>query len=196
MDDYYIEGEERFGRFTTSFYNVIAWRMLKKLYNFALEEFNGINPKTILDIGAGPGKLTIMVAKKYENAKIYAIDPSKYMVEVEKKNFKKENIDCNCAQGSSREIPFENKFDLIYTTLSFHHWKRQEESISHILSKLNINGYFIIIEFLNEYYKSNVSQHKKHSLSKEYSESLNFEDYEKTMDTQNNLIALKFKRIK
>ena len=119
MEDYYIEGEEKFGKFTTSFYSLFAWRLLKKLYNFALEEFDNITPETILDIGAGPGKLTLMVAKKHKNAKIYAIDPSKYMVEAEKRNFKRENIDCNCLQGSSRELPFENKFDSKFSLRSF-----------------------------------------------------------------------------
>ena len=129
MDDYYIEGEERFGRFTTSFYNVIAWRMLKKLYNFTLNEMDSLNPETVLDIGAGPGKLTIMVAKKFPKAKIYAIDPSKYMVEKEKNNFEKAGIDATCSMGSSRNIPFDNNFDLIFTSLSLHHWKESAKNV-------------------------------------------------------------------
>ena len=194
MDDYYIEGEERFGRFTTSFYNVIAWRMLKKLYNFTLNEMDNLNPETILDIGAGPGKLTIMVAKKFPKAKIYTIDPSKYMVETEKTNFKKEGIDANCSMGSSRNIPFDNNFDLIFTSLSFHHWKEKEKSLEIILKKLNLNGNLIVIEFLNDYYTS-ISPQKKHSLSRSYVESLNFDGFEKTIDIKNNFIALKFKRV-
>ncbi len=195
MDDYYIEGEEKFGKFTTSFYNIIAWRMLKKLYNFTLEEMNTSNPGTILDIGAGPGKLTVMVANKFPKAKIYAIDPSKYMVETEKNNFKKANINAQCSLGSSRNIPFENNFDLIFSSLSFHHWKEKEKSLEIILNKLNLNGNLIIIEFLNDYYKSNISPYKKHSLSKKDVELLNFDGFEKTTDIKNNFIALKFKRL-
>ncbi len=194
MDNYYIEGEERFGKFTTSFYNVIAWRMLKKLYNFTLNEMDTLNPETILDVGAGPGKLTVMVAKKFPKAKIYAIDPSKYMVETEKNNFKKENIEAVCSLGSSRDIPFDNNFDLIFTSLSFHHWKEREKSLEIILKKLNLKGNLLIIEFLNDYYSS-LSPQKKHSLSKHDAELLNFDGYEKTIDTKNNFIALKFKRI-
>ncbi len=194
MDDYYIEGEERFGRFTTSFYNVIAWRMLKKLYNFTLNEMDSLNPETVLDIGAGPGKLTIMVAKKFPKAKIYAIDPSKYMVEKEKNNFEKAGIDATCSMGSSRNIPFDNNFDLIFTSLSLHHWKEKEKGFEIILKKLNLNGNLIIVEFLNDYYTS-ITPQKKHSLSKNYAESLNFDGFEKTIDIKNNFIALKFKRI-
>ncbi len=194
MDDYYIEGEERFGRFATSFYDVIAWRMLKKLYNFTLNEMDSLNPETVLDIGAGPGKLTIMVAKKFPKAKIYAIDPSKYMVEKEKNNFKKAGIDATCAMGSSRNIPFDNNFDLIFTSLSLHHWKEKEKGFEIILKKLNLNGNLIIVEFLNDYYTS-ITPQKKHSLSKNYAESLNFDGFEKTTDIKDNFIALKFKRI-
>ena len=47
------------------------------------------------------------------------------MVKVEQKNFEKAGIKASCKPGSSRDIPFDNKFDLIYTTLSFHHRLRR-----------------------------------------------------------------------
>ncbi|WP_061951645.1 class I SAM-dependent methyltransferase [Acidiplasma cupricumulans] len=166
MPDYYVDGEEKFGLLTTSFYSIFAWRLLKKLYNFAIYEFEGLSPETILDIGAGPGRLTAMVAKKFPDAQVYAIDPSKYMVDAERKLFKKENLRCTCEQGSSRDIPFNINFDLIFSSLSFHHWKDREKSLEYILGRLNKGGVFIIIEYYNEYYKSNLSAYKRHSLSK------------------------------
>ena len=80
-----------------------------------------MEPSSILDIGAGPGKLSLMVSQKFPHAEFFAIDPSLYMVKVEQKNFEKAGIKASCKPGSSRDIPFDNKFDLIYTTLSFHH---------------------------------------------------------------------------
>jgi ubiquinone/menaquinone biosynthesis C-methylase UbiE len=195
MKDYYIDGEEKFGFFTTSFYNHIAWRLLKKLYSFALDETKELNPSSILDIGAGPGKLSVMVSQEFPNAKFFAIDPSLYMVKVEQKNFAKANIKAECKPGSSRDIPFGNKFDLIYTTLSFHHWQDRDSNIKYILSKLADNGTFLIIEFMQEYYKSPMSQHRKHSISKKYAESLNFDGYERKINTSGEFISVKFKKI-
>ena len=87
MKDYYVDGEEKFGYFTTSFYDVFAWRMLKKLYNFTIDEVKNMSPASVLDIGAGPGRLSVMVAKQFPNAEFYTVDPSEYMVKVENKNF-------------------------------------------------------------------------------------------------------------
>jgi ubiquinone/menaquinone biosynthesis C-methylase UbiE len=196
MENYYLDGEEKFGYFTTLFYNTIAWRVLKKLYSFTIKEINGMDPKSILDIGAGPGKLSVMVSKKYPDAKFFAIDPSEYMVKTEIKNFKKENIKAKCMLGSSRNIPLSENFDLIYTTLSFHHWKDRDSNIKYILSKLNENGTFMIIEFLQDYYKSPLSQHRKHSISKQYAESLNFDGFEKRINISGEFISIKFKRVK
>ncbi len=195
MEDYYLEGEEKFGFFTTSFYNHIAWKLLKRLYSFALDEMKDMKPSSILDIGAGPGKLSIMVARKFPAAKFFAIDPSTYMVKVEQKNFAKANINALCQSGSSRDIPFDNKFDLIFTTLSFHHWQDRDNNIKYILSKLANNGTFLIIEFLQDHYTSPLSQHRKHAISKQYSESLNFEGYERKINTSGEFISVQFRKI-
>jgi len=195
MKDYYLEGEEKFGFFTTSFYNHIAWRLLKKLYSFALDETKDMKPLSILDIGAGPGKLSVMVSQKFPDAKLYAIDPSTYMVKVEQKNFAKANIKAVCQSGSSRDIPFDDKFGLIYTTLSFHHWKDRDNNIKYILSKLADNGTFLIIEFMQEHFTSPLSLSRKHSISKKYAESLNFDGYEREINTSGEFISIKFKKI-
>jgi ubiquinone/menaquinone biosynthesis C-methylase UbiE len=195
MKDYYLEGEEKFGLFTTLFYDHLAWRFLKKLYNFTLLEMKGMSPTSILDIGAGPGRLSLMVSRQFPDAQIFAVDPSEYMVKTERKNFEKANIKARCQQGSSRDIPFDQNFDLIYTTLSFHHWEDRDSNIKYILSKLNQNGVFVIIEFMQDYYKSPASMHKKHSISKQYAESLNFDGYERKINISGELISLTFKKI-
>ncbi len=195
MKDYYVDGEEKFGYFTTSFYDVFAWRMLKKLYSFTIQEIKNMSPTSVLDIGAGPGRLSVMVAKQFPNAEFYTVDPSEYMVRVENKNFEKAGIKATCKLGSSREIPFDRKFDLIFTTLSFHHWENRDSSISYILSKLSDKGTFLIIEFMEDNYKSPMSLHKKHSISKKYAESLHFDGYERKINTSGEFIALSFTKI-
>ena len=132
-----------------------------------------MSPSSVLDIGAGPGRLSVMVAKQFPNAEFYTVDPSEYMVRVENKNFEKAGIKATCKPGSSREIPYERKFDLIFTTLSFHHWENRDSSISYILSKLSGRGTFLIIEFMEDNYKSPDVEKKADELIKKLERSQN-----------------------
>ncbi len=190
-----MEGEERFGRFTTAFYNTIAWRLLKKLYKFSLNRLDGLSPSTIMDVGAGPGRFSIMVAKKFSNAKFYCVDPSKYMVDTEIKLFKKNNINATCVQGSSRDIPLNENFDLIITSLSYHHWLEKEKSLNYLSSLLNVNGSIFIFEFLKESYKSPfLFMYREHSLSINDAKNIHVKNCETMIDTDKNFIAVKIKR--
>ncbi len=194
MSDDYLEGEEKFGYFTTVFYDHIAWHFLSGLYNFSLNSIDILEPKTILDLGAGPGRLSVLIAKKFPDASIYTLDPSPYMVKSEEKNFKKYGMKVNAATGSSRNIPFATNFDLIFTSLSFHHWGDRDNNIKYILSKLSPGGAFVIVEYLNDYYKA--GPQKKHSISKQYAESLNFDGFERKISIKKMFIALSFTGIK
>ncbi|AAT42698.1 class I SAM-dependent methyltransferase [Picrophilus oshimae] len=193
--DYYMEGEEKFGRLTTMFYNSIAWRLLKKLYKFSINRLDGLSPSTIMDIGAGPGRFSLMVAKKFPGARIYCVDPSPYMVETERKLFKKNNINAVCVQGSSREVPLNEKFDLIITSLSYHHWLEKEKSLDYLSSLLNINGSIFIFEFLRESYKSPFQfMYREHSLSINDAKNIHLKNCETMIDTDKNFIAVKITR--
>jgi 2-polyprenyl-3-methyl-5-hydroxy-6-metoxy-1,4-benzoquinol methylase len=97
--------------------------------------------------------------------------------------------------GSSRNIPFKTKFDIITTTLSFHHWKKKEESINYLLKRLNKNGILMICEF--SYEKLTKIQKLvmgKHSLSKVEAKSYQFKGYTKKINIYKNIIIISFKK--
>lgn len=146
MGDYYLEDEERFG-FITSFLYSLCIRLppIKRFYLFVADDLGKKRFGSMLDIGTGPGYVPIMLATTGKIGSIYAVDPSKAMVRIARARSK--GLDIRFVEGSSRYVPFRTKFDLIISTLSFHHWKEKENSLSYLKKFLKKNGEIRIYEF-------------------------------------------------
>lgn len=122
------------------------------------------NPHHILDIGTGTGALSLMLAQKYTNAQLTAVDVNAKAIELATYNFKKasfKNI-FTTHIGSVVESNFTNQFDLIvsnppYFTASLksknseRNLARHDDSLSFIdltsaVSKnLTIDGLFWVV---------------------------------------------------
>jgi FkbM family methyltransferase len=193
--EYYKKEEEKFGPLSSRIYAFGSKHSLKDLYLFIARDIKKLSPKTILDIGAGPGDLSILLAKTIKNAKIYCVDPSPSMRRIAIKRIYKLGIkNVNYELGSSRHIPFEERFDVILTSISFHHWEEKRKSIEYLLKKLDKNGQLIIYEFcydkLNNMQKTMMG---KHSLSIKEAESYNFKGLKKNVNIHKNVIKVSFK---
>ena len=191
--DYYEKGEERFGFISSRLYSFGSSRSLQKFYYFIAKDIEKEKPKRILDIGAGPGDLA-MQFNKIKTAKVCCIDPSISMQRMAKNKFARNKIkNIEYKLGSSRYIPFKEKFDLITTTISFHHWEEKESSMRYILKKLSKNGKFIIYEFcydrLSGIQKIAMG---KHSLSIKQAKKYGFEGYKKEIRIINKIIKVSF----
>lgn len=193
--DYYSKGEERFGPISSKIYSFGSKRPLKSFYIFIANDVKKLKPKTILDVGAGPGELAILLNKTIKNAKIYCVDPSTSMQKIARKKFNAFGVNNEYLLGSSRSIPLKKKFDIILTSISFHHWKEKEKSIKYLLKKLNKNGYLRIYEFyydnLNRLQKVTMG---KHSLSLKEAKSYSFKGYDKKVILHGNIIVMSFKK--
>ncbi len=147
----YLEGEEKFGFFLSIFY-LIATKIpyLGEIYKFASKDIASIDrAKSIIDVGCGSGDLLIAIRRLKYSGSLYGIDPSVHMINISRLRSKRLNIDF--AVGSSRDIPFKRKFDLIVSSLSFHHWKEKEKSLRYLKSLLNDGGTIRIYEFEKSY---------------------------------------------
>ncbi len=144
----YSKGEEKFGPVTSRLYLLIQYLPItKKFYNFIVSDLLRYKWDKILDVGTGPGILLDILAKRAIDKSIFAVDPSKYMVKLAiKKNINNKNV--KIALGSSRAIPFKTKFNIIFSSLSFHHWADRVSSIRYLSSKLERNGQIFIYEFV------------------------------------------------
>ena len=194
--NYYKKGEEKFGPFSSRVYAFGVSRSLKPLYGFIVGDVKKIKPKSILDVGAGPGDLIVMIKKEVKNAEVYCVDPSESMQKIAVKKFDRNKIEgIKYKLGSSGYIPFKNRFDLIVTSISFHHWKEKEKSIRYLLGRLNKDGKLVVYEFC--YDKLNNLQKKfigKHSLSIEEAKKYEFKGYDKNIKIYNRMIRLTFSK--
>ncbi len=99
---------------------------------------------SILDIGAGTGLLTELIAKKFSNAQITLIDISAEMLSIAQERLKKYKGISFQVSDYSRNFPAQ-KYQLIVSSLSIHHLsdKDKEKLFKKIKHSLQQNGIFI-----------------------------------------------------
>jgi ubiquinone/menaquinone biosynthesis C-methylase UbiE len=143
--------DENFGFFTSRLYRVFSntFPSMKKFYSFILSDMSNYRFSSVLDIGCGPGILDAKIAQTFPKAKIYGIDPSKDMVKQASALAKRAGLaNLKFSMGKNTEIPFEIKFDLVITTLSFHHWAVKQKALEYIAGHIADGGKIAIYEFL------------------------------------------------
>jgi len=146
MKDYCLKGEERFGLFGSWAYSLgIKLCGAKGFYDFVVADLDKKEFDALLDVGTGPADIPIMLVSSKKIKKIYAIDPSKDMLNIAKRKPKASII--KFGYGSSRYVPFNRKFDAIISTLSFHHWVQKIESLKYLTGFLKKGGQIRIYEF-------------------------------------------------
>ncbi|MDE1866061.1 MAG: class I SAM-dependent methyltransferase [Candidatus Micrarchaeota archaeon] len=147
MPDYYLEGEERFGPIMSRLYSFFRCTgRAKALYRFISSDLEASGASRILDVGTGTGTVPIMLAKSNPGLKLYAVDPSESMIKIAKSSSRGLK-NAKFGLGSSRSILFGGKFDIIFTSLSFHHWKDKEGSLRYLATRLSKGGEIRVYEF-------------------------------------------------
>jgi ubiquinone/menaquinone biosynthesis C-methylase UbiE len=153
VKDYYEEGEEKFGFISSRLYVLSALiPTFRHFHRFVIDDLKEHEFKTILDIGSGNGKILNTLAVEKKDFTGTGLDPSPSMRKVSSKKAsgKKVNQRIKYIGGSCRELPENEKYDLIYTSLSFHHWKDRVQCIPGIMDHLNEGGSFNIYEMVND----------------------------------------------
>jgi SAM-dependent methyltransferase len=146
MKNYCLKGEEKFGFFSSFAYWLgVKLPDVKRFYGFVVDDIEKSGFRYLLDIGTGPADIPIMLARSGKFPVICAIDPSLDMLRIARSRSK--GLDIRFGHGSSRYIPFNKKFDLIISSLSFHHWSGKESSLIYLSRFLKNGGEIRIYEF-------------------------------------------------
>ena len=123
-----------------------------KMYNGFLKQLKALDVKgRYLDVGAGPGILTAIVAENFPDVHITALEVSKAMVSIAKEYINEKNLTDRVTfvvgDASDEEIMKEQgEFDLVYSTYSMHHWKEPKENIRAQLRAVKKNGTLVIYD--------------------------------------------------
>ncbi len=104
----------------------------------------------VLDIACGTGTFDLMIAKILDRGSIRAIDISPKMLGIAKRKAEQKGFKIHYEVGSSQELPYNHhEFDVVFTSLMFHHLDYQEKqrSLHEIHRVLKPNGRYISVEF-------------------------------------------------
>ena len=104
---------------------------------------------TIVDLGTGPGILSIEINKLLPQAKIVGVDPSSEMLEIARMNADEAGMsNYETRLGKAEEIPIEsNSVHLVVTQSSFHEWENPQKGLSEIFRILKPGGSLILKDY-------------------------------------------------
>jgi len=105
-----------------------------------------------LEIGSGPGYQTTLVKEKYQPRELIGLEYSTDMIRVAEEYSWVKRISDNIKyiHGTVEDkslIQSLGRFDLIYSTFSFHRWSDAIQGIDNLYKALNPNGILFLYDF-------------------------------------------------
>lgn len=183
----YSEGEEQFGPIRSFLYSLMT-PFMRKYHNAIIEDLKGKKFSKLLDVGCGPGNIVARLSAIKPSAQFFCVDPSPGMRKIAQKNFDEIGLGSRVIlrSGSSRDIPFDERFEAIISTLSYHHWQDRDSSLKNLTNYLTEDGFLTIYEFDNDFRWLKSS----HGVSEKEWKSLNIEGLSKTVEHRKGVISL------
>jgi SAM-dependent methyltransferase len=142
-------------------YDRIARLFAKPFYNRMAKEINAIAPRdaTVLDVGTGPGVLLKMLGKARPDLRLTGIDIADDMIDHAKHNLAELATTPELRAADVADLPFEDdRFDLVVSTFSSHHWEDPEAGAAEIARVLRSGGRLRIYDFRDAPFDAVVGQ--------------------------------------
>ncbi len=118
-----------------------ANRVHAEMLDAASKEIAG--PNTLLDVGCGTGKLLRKARTLYPSAQLIGIDPAEGMVTIARSQLPAATI----YLGSAESLPLaDSSVDVVFSSLSFHHWSDQRGALREIHRVLRPGGCFCLAD--------------------------------------------------
>ena len=105
-------------------------------------------PTAILDVGCGTGRLLRSAAVRFPAARLVGVDAAIEMVRQAEASTPA-GITIEFQQAIAEELPFPNaQFDLVFSTVTFHHWRDQDRGIAEVARVLAPGGRWLLADFI------------------------------------------------
>jgi malonyl-CoA O-methyltransferase len=106
----------------------------------------GIGPQRVVDVGCGTGRLLEALLARLPGAELVGVDPAEGMISVARSRFAGEPR-IRFEVATADHLPLDDGCaDVVTTTLSFHHWERQEASLREVARVLGPAGRLLIAD--------------------------------------------------
>lgn len=142
---------ERFGRWAATYEESALQRLLfEHVHDLTLREAAMLvpAPRAILDIGCGTGVFLRLAAARFPAAELTGVDAAAGMIEAARAA-SPADLDVHFVQAEAERLPLPSAaFDLVVTTMSFHHWADQPEALREVRRVLTPEGAFVLADAL------------------------------------------------
>lgn len=142
---------ERFNRWAGSYDRHYLQRIVfepvqRTLLDLAEEQVP--NPVAVLDVGCGTGRLLRSAEQRFPKAALEGVDAALEMVKhAQAVNPARSRI--RFQQARAEKLPFAGaQFDLLFSTLTFHHWDDQRQGVAEIARVLKPSGRWLLADFV------------------------------------------------
>jgi ubiquinone/menaquinone biosynthesis C-methylase UbiE len=129
-------------------YNRQIYNALSELYEHIAQAIEMDGSLQIIDVGAGPGYATLLLAAQHPTASLLGIDFSATQVRAAERLRKQRGIhNCRFEQGNAMHLSFaDNRFDGVVTIGSIKHWRDPQQGIAEIHRVLAPGRWAVISE--------------------------------------------------
>lgn len=139
---------ERFSRWAPTYDRHLLQRLIfepvqKTVLDLSAAEVP--SPTAILDVGCGTGRLLRAADERFPGTRLEGIDAAEGMIEQARASGGRANFHLATAES----IPFPDaEFDLVFSTMTFHHWADQQKGIAEIARVLKPGGRWVFADFV------------------------------------------------
>jgi ubiquinone/menaquinone biosynthesis C-methylase UbiE len=104
---------------------------------------------TIVDLGCGPGLLSVELCKLIPQVKVIGVDPSAEMLEVASRNVDRAGLsNFETRLGKAERIPMRSdSVSLVVSQSSFHEWENPPEGLSEVFRVLEPGGVVMVKDY-------------------------------------------------
>ena len=106
------------------------------------------NPTAILDVGCGTGQLLRTAEQRFPTSTLEGVDAARGMIKQAQAVLPgRSRIRFQVA--TAEKLPFANgQFDLVFSTMTFHHWEDQRGAIAEVARVLKPSGRWLLADFV------------------------------------------------
>ena len=142
---------ERFGRWAPTYerhrmQRVIFEPIQRTVLELAAAEVP--NPRAILDVGCGTGRLLRTAESRFPGASLVGLDPAPEMVQ-QARSLVDAGSRIEFREGTAEALPFgDGAFDLVFSTMTYHHWVDRSRGASEVARVLAPGGRWLLADFI------------------------------------------------